>query len=77
MKAHYIPENRSTTTRKFIPVQEWNSLKSESLLTEGSESYHIPDWQKEIVLKRIQAFESGTEELLDFEEAMKEIEKDL
>jgi hypothetical protein len=56
---------------------EWNPLKSERYEMEEVETYEIPDWQKEIVLKRMEAYRNGKAELVDFEEAMNEIEKNL
>ncbi|KQS23906.1 hypothetical protein [Dyadobacter sp. Leaf189] len=77
MKAHYNPDYQNILTCIFIPVQEWNSLKSEPSDIESAGAYQIPDWQKKIVLNRMEAFDAGLEDSLDLEEAMREIEKDL
>ncbi|MCE7063410.1 addiction module protein [Dyadobacter sp. CY343] len=77
MKPHYIPDNHGITTRIFIPIQEWNSLKAEHTEIERQRTYEIPQWHKDLVLERMEAFKRGTEELIDFEEAMDEIEKNL
>ncbi|WP_169739253.1 addiction module protein [Dyadobacter crusticola] len=47
------------------------------LRIERDSTYQIPEWHKELVLKRMEAYRNGEEELIDFEEAMDEIEKNL
>jgi hypothetical protein len=53
---------------------EWNALKTKSQDFNRGE---IPEWHKEILAERIEAYENGLEEVFDSEEALKDIEKDL
>ncbi|TLU98143.1 hypothetical protein [Dyadobacter luticola] len=77
MKLHYISDGRNISNRKLTPVHEWNALKPNYEKVEGRNTFEIPQWQKDIVLKRLKDYENGIEEYLEFEHAIKEIEKDL
>ncbi|MFU8862177.1 MAG: addiction module component CHP02574 family protein [Cyclonatronaceae bacterium] len=52
MSLQYITNDKGQTTGVFIPIQEWNNLKSKY---EGIEEdvHVVPEWQKEIVRERI------------------------
>jgi hypothetical protein len=52
MSLQYITDDKGQTTGVFIPIQEWNNLKSKY---EGIEEdvHVVPEWQKEIVRERI------------------------
>ncbi|MEX2565004.1 MAG: hypothetical protein WD431_03605, partial [Cyclobacteriaceae bacterium] len=53
MSLQYITDDKGQTTGVFIPIQEWNNLKSKF---EGIEEdmYVVPEWQKDIVRERIE-----------------------
>lgn len=54
MSLQYITDEKGQTTGVFIPIQEWNNLKSKY---EGIEedAYVVPERQKEIVRERIKS----------------------
>jgi len=54
MSLQYITDDKGQTTGVFIPIQEWNNLKSKY---EGIEedAYVVPERQKEIVRERIKS----------------------
>ncbi len=52
MRLQYIKDDDGHTTGVFIPIQEWNNLKSKYEGIE-EEAYVVPEWQKEIVRERI------------------------
>ena len=74
MKLQYSPERRSFTKSFFIPIAEWNALKTN---TEKTGDKELPEWHKRLLTERIEAYENGLEEVFDSEEALKDIEKDL
>jgi len=76
MSVQYISDGQGVTTGVFIPINEWNELKDKYKDIEDNTSDNIPEWHKELVLERIAQYEKDGI-LLDFDEAMKDIEKDL
>ena len=76
MNLQYITDDNGQTTGVFIPIQEWNDLKTK-LKSIGQEELEVPEWQKAIVRERMQTYKKNPERALDFETEMEEIEKDL
>ena len=59
----------------FIPIHEWEGLKSKYKGLEEEEL--IPDWHKELVNKRLSDYRETPNITMDFDSAMDDIEKDL
>lgn len=76
MNVQYISDSHGVTTGVFIPINEWNELKDKYKDIEGYTPDSVPEWHKEIVLERIAQYEKDGI-MLDFDEAMKDIEKEL
>lgn len=76
MNLQYISDNTGKTTGVFIPISEWNELKSKYKGIE-QEPTDISAWQMEEVRKRLQDYRNKPTEALDFDAAMEDIEKDL
>lgn len=76
MSVQYISDSHGVTTGVFIPINEWNELKDKYKDIEEESSDGVPEWQKEVVLKRIAQYEKDGI-ILGFDEAMEDIEKDL
>ena len=76
MNLQYISDNTGKTTGVFIPISEWNELKSKY---KGIEQEHtdIPDWQMDEVRKRLHGYRDEPGQALDFDAAMDDIEKGL
>lgn len=77
MKLKYISDSKGITRGVYIPIGDWNALKSKYQEIEQEEVHQIPDWQTDILLQRLEDYRNGLEDELELEEAMKEIEKDL
>lgn len=77
MKLKYISDTKGITRGVYIPIGDWNALKTKYQDIEQEEVYQTPEWHKELLAERIEAYENGLEEVFDFEEALKDIEKDL
>jgi hypothetical protein len=76
MSLQFISDSTGKTTGIFIPINEWNELKSKFKGIE-QEEIAIPDWQKDIVRQRITDYKKHPEQAIDFDVAMDDIEKDL
>lgn len=76
MNLQYISDNTGKTTGVFIPISEWNELKSKYKGIE-QEQMEIPIWQMEEVGKRLQDYRNEPGQALDFDAAMDDIEKGL
>lgn len=74
MNLQYISDNTGKTTGVFIPISEWNELKNKY---KDIEQMDIPNWQKQEVRKRLDDYKNNTEQALNFDKAMDDIEKDL
>ncbi|WP_114751131.1 addiction module protein [Pleomorphovibrio marinus] len=73
MSLQYITDDKGQTTGVFIPIQEWNNIKSRY----KDIDLEIPDWHKEIIDQRIKDYKKNPDQAVDFDQAMDEIEKDL
>lgn len=72
----YISDSTGKTTGVFIPIDEWIDLKKKYQGIDQEET-EVPQWQKEIVIQRLEAFRSNPSSALDFEDAIDDIEKEL
>jgi len=76
MSLQYITDSNGLTTGVFIPINEWNILKSK-LTEEDKKSIPVPEWQQEIVSKRVESYKTKPEIAVDFDSALEDIEKEL
>ena len=73
MNLQYISDSSGKTTGVFIPIAEWNELKSKYKGIE-EEPLLIPDWQQEEVRSRLEAYKADPSQIEDFDTAIDEIE---
>jgi hypothetical protein len=73
MSLQYITDDKGRTTGVFIPIQEWNDIKSQYAGIEKD----IPDWHKKIIDQRMNDYKGNPDQAMDFDLAMDEIDKDL
>jgi hypothetical protein len=76
MNLQYISDSKGQTTGVFIPINEWNDLKNKYKDIE-QEEVSVPEWHKELVLKRLEDYRQNPGSAIDFDAAMDDIEKDL
>lgn len=76
MNLQYISDSKGQTAGVYIPIKEWNELKNKYKDIE-IEEIDVPYWHKDIVRKRLEEYEKNPQDVLDFDIAMTEIEKDL
>jgi len=73
MSLQYITDDKGQTTGVYIPIQEWNNLKSKCQDIE-QEAYVVPEWQKKIVRERIK--NTKPEEYLSWKEVEQKLKLD-
>lgn len=78
MNLQYISDNKGNTTGVFIPIHDWEYLKNKykEIEHEEKDMFEIPEWHKEIVLKRLEAYRKNPDNVLDWDDVQKEIEKE-
>jgi hypothetical protein len=76
MNLQYISDSNGQTTGVFIPINEWNKLKSKYKGID-QEEVEIPDWQKNLVRQRLDDYRKNPGSAMDFDSAIDEIEKEL
>lgn len=76
MSLQYISDSTGQTTGVYIPITEWNELRSKYNDIDD-EVINIPEWHKEQVRNRMEEYKKNPGQGLDFEAAMGDIEKDL
>jgi hypothetical protein len=76
MNLLYISDSKGQTTGVFIPINEWNDLKNKYKNIE-QEEITVPEWHKDLVLKRLEDYKQNPGSAMDFDFAMDDIEKEL
>ena len=76
MNLQYITDTQGNHTGVLIPIFDWNLLKNKYKDLENNFT-QIPNWHKEIVNKRINEFEYNSENVLDFDTVINQIENEL
>jgi hypothetical protein len=76
MNLQYISDSTGQTTGVFIPIKEWNNLKSKYKGIE-QEDIDIPEWHKDLVEKRLADYKNNPGSAMDFDSAIDDIEKEL
>ena len=76
MNLQYISDSTGQTTGVFIPINEWNNLKSKYKGIE-QEELEIPEWHIRLVQHRLEEYSKNPDSALDFDSALNEIEKEL
>lgn len=76
MGLQYITDSNGQTTGVFIPIQEWNDIKTK-LKDIEQQDVEVPEWHKKIARKRMELYKNNPDQSIDFDAAMDEIEKGL
>ncbi|PIQ16091.1 MAG: hypothetical protein COW67_04830 [Flavobacteriales bacterium CG18_big_fil_WC_8_21_14_2_50_32_9] len=76
MSLQFIADSTGKTTGVFIPIKEWNKIKSKYKGIEQGE-IDIPQWQMNEVNKRMKDYKNNPDTALDFDKALDDIEKEL
>ena len=76
MNLQFISDSTGETTGVYIPIKEWNELKSKFKEIEQVE-IDIPGWHKDIVRQRLADYKKNPGQVMDFDTAMDDIESAL
>ncbi len=76
MNVQYISDGKGQTTGVFIPINEWNELKSKYKDFEQVE-VDVPEWHKSMVRQRLEEYRKNPGSAIDFDSAMDDIDNDL
>lgn len=76
MNLQYISDSNGVPTGVFIPMNDWNKLKEKYNNIE-TELNDIPEWHKAELDKRLADHRNNPNQVLDFNEAMDDIDKEL
>lgn len=74
MNLQFLSDNTGKTTGVFIPISDWNELKTKY---KDIEEFDIPEWQVKEVQKRLSDYKNNPELAMDFNSAIDDLEKDL
>jgi Putative addiction module component len=78
MNLQYISDNKGQTTGIFMPIQDWQYLKKKYKGLENEEqAFDIPEWHKAIIDQRLAAYKANPTDVIDFDKACDDIEKEL
>ena len=76
MNLQFISDSTGKTTGVYIPIKEWNELKSKFKGIE-QEEINIPDWHINLVRKRNEDYKNNPDSSINFDLAIDDIERGL
>ena len=79
MNLQFISDNKGNYTGVFIPIQDWEELKKKykELQFQEKAICDIPEWHKKIIDQRLDALKKNPDNVVDFDKACDDIEKEL
>lgn len=77
MNLQYISDNKGKTTGVFIPIKDWEYLKNKfkELEKEEENMLEVPDWHKDIILKRLKEYHENPDNAVEWDDVQKEIKE--
>jgi len=76
MKFQYLSDNTGKTTGVFIPISEWNELRSKYKNID-SEEIELPSFQQDEVNRRLIDHKNNPELALNFDDTIQKLKKEL
>ena len=80
MTLQFIHDNRGNTTGVFIPIEEWQLLKTKYTdlqLEEAENMVELAQWQKQTIDKRLSDYYKNSSDVSGFDKTIDDIEKSL
>jgi hypothetical protein len=80
MTLQFIHDNKGNTTGVFIPIEEWQTLKSKYADLQKEEAENIVElatWQKQIIDDRLNDYYQKSTDVTDFDKTIDDIEESL
>ena len=78
MTLQFIHDNKGNTTGVFIPIEEWQTLKTkynELQKEEAKNILELASWQKQIIDERLSDYYYDPKDVTDFDKTIDDIEK--
>ena len=78
MNLQFIHDNRGNTTGVFIPIEEWQDLKTKYVDLQSEEaqnSIELTTWQKDILDERLDDYYKNPNDVVDFDTTIANIRK--
>ena len=76
MTLQFIHDNKGNTTGVFIPIEEWQNLKSKytDLQTEDfQDNIELTSWQKDIIDQRLEDYYKNPNDVIAFDVTIADI----
>ncbi len=80
MNLQFIHDTKGNTTGVFIPIEEWQGLKSKYSDLQNEEilsGIDLHSWQKDIIDARLKDYYNKPNDVLEFEKTLSDIRKNL
>lgn len=80
MTLQFIHDNKGNTTGVFIPIEEWQTLKTkyaELQKEEAKNTFELAQWQKKVIDERLNEYYDNPNDVVDFDKTIDDIEKSL
>ncbi|MCC6369826.1 MAG: hypothetical protein IT236_02350 [Bacteroidia bacterium] len=80
MTLQFIHDNRGNTTGVYIPIEEWQLLKTKyaDLQKEETENVEEPaPWQKQIIEERLNDYYKNPNDVGDFDKTIDDVEESI
>jgi hypothetical protein len=80
MTLQFIHDNKGNTTGVFIPIEEWQTLKSKYSDLQKEEAENIVElatWQKQIIDDRLNDYYQKSTDVSDFDKTIDDIENSI
>lgn len=82
MKLQFIQDNQGNTTGVYIPIEDWQSLKTqytdfETRQEETKNEINLAQWQKQVIDERLNDYYKNSNDITDFDATVDDIEKSL
>ncbi|MGP8214998.1 MAG: hypothetical protein ACLQQ4_05495 [Bacteroidia bacterium] len=80
MTLQFIHDNKGNTTGVFLPIEEWQALKtkySELQKEEAKNLAELASWQKKVIDERLSDYYKNPSDVADFDKTIDAIEKNL
>ncbi len=76
MQVNYVSDNTGATIAVQIPIKDWETIKNKYHGIEVQET-ELPQWQKDMIDKRLWVIEQDPSSILDIQELFYELDKDI
>lgn len=78
MKLQYIQNSKGLTTGVYIPIEEWQLLKTKYAEFQNEEVENVIEfepWQRKVIDERLNDYYNNADKVVDFDQTLDDIEK--